>query len=72
MTTKIKIDDKEYDSDNLTEKGKVHLNYLQFTTARLEELTNMQALLQCAKNSYIDNLKKEMLSEKSGFLFGDE
>ena len=72
MTTKIKIDDKQYDSDNLTEKGKVHLNYLQFTTARLEELTNMQALLQCAKNSYIDNLKKEMLSEKSGLLFGDE
>ena len=72
MTTKIKINDKEYDSENLTDKGKIHLSYLQFTTARLEELKSMQALLQCAKNSYIDSLKKEMLSEKSGFLFGDE
>ena len=72
MTTKIKINDREYDSENLTDKAKIHLSYLQFITARLEELENMQALLQCAKNSYIDSLKKEMLSKKSGFLFGDE
>ena len=72
MTTKIKLNDKEYDSDNLTEKGKINLSFLQFTTARLEELTNTQALLQCAKNSYIDSLKKEMLSKKSGLLFEDE
>ena len=50
MTTKIKINDREYDSENLTDKAKIHLSYLQFITARLEELENMQALLQCAKN----------------------
>jgi len=31
----------------------------------------MLALLQRAKNSYMDSLTKEMLSDKAGFLFDD-
>jgi hypothetical protein len=71
MAQKIKLDDKEYEVDSLTEQAKTQLKALQFASHRLEELSNMQALLQRAKKSYIESLKLEMLSEKSGFLFGD-
>ena len=72
MSQKIKLDDKEYDVENLSDQTKATLALLQFATTRMQELTNMQALLQRAKNSYVDSIKKEILSSKSGFLFGDD
>ena len=72
MGQKIKLDDKEYDVENLNDKAKATLASLKFATTRMQELTNMQALLQRAKNSYVDSLKMEMLSSKSGFLFDDD
>ena len=72
MGQKIKLDDKEYDVENLSGQAKATLASFQFATTRMQELTNMQALLRRAKNSYVDSLKKEMLSSKSGFLFGDD
>ena len=68
---KIKLEDKEYDIEQLSEAGQSQLRALKFVTERIEELNNHQALLQRAKNSYVDSLKKEMLSDKAGFLFGD-
>jgi hypothetical protein len=29
-------------------------------------------LLQCAKNSYVESLKKEMISSKSGFMLDED
>jgi hypothetical protein len=72
MGQKIKLEDKEYDVENLSDQTKATLALLQFATTRMQELTNMQALLQRAKNSYVDSIKKEILSSKSGFLFGDD
>lgn len=71
MAQKIKIDDKEYDLDNLSDNGKATLMSLQFATQRIQELNNMQALLVRAKNSYMESLKKEMLSKKAGYLLDD-
>ena len=71
MSTKFKLDDKEYEIDNLSDTSKKTLLSLQFTTQRLQELNNMKALLQRAKNSYVDGLKKEMLSNKAGHLFDE-
>ena len=71
MSTKFKLDDKEYEIDNLSDTSKKTLLSLQFTTQRLQELNNMKALLQRAKNSYVDGLKKEMLSNKAGYLFDE-
>ena len=71
MAQKIKIDDKEYDVDNLSEKGRATLMSLQFATQRFQELNNMQALLVRAKNSYLESLKKEMLSSKAGYFLDD-
>lgn len=71
MSKKFKLDDKEYEVDNLSDASKKTLLSLQFTSERLQELSNMKALLQRAKNSYVDGLKKEMLSNKAGYLFDE-
>ena len=72
MGLKINLDGNEYDVENLSDQAKATLASLEFATTREKELKNMQALLQRAKNSYVDSLKKEMRSSKSGFLFGDD
>ena len=68
---KIKLGESEYDVKHLSPKGMETLKSLEFVNARLLELENMQALLQRAKNSYGESLKKEMLTHKSGFQFDD-
>lgn len=72
MGQKIKIDGMEYDADNISDEARKHLVTLQFTASRLQELKNMQALLMRAKNSYMETIKKEILSEKAGFLLSDD
>jgi hypothetical protein len=64
MAQKIKLEDKEYDIEQLSEAGQSQFTALKFVTERIQELNNHQALLQRAKNSYVDSLKKEMLSER--------
>ena len=71
MGTKIQLDGKEYDSDGLSEVGLQTLSLYRFVVAREWEITNNLALLKCAKNTYLGNLKKEMISSKAGFLFDD-
>lgn len=72
MSQKFTLDNKEYDIDTLDESSKAKIASLNFVSAKIQELTNMQAVLQRAKNSYVDSLKKEMLSDKAGFLFGED
>ena len=72
MGQKIKINDKEYDVENLSDQSKATLVLLQFSTMRMQELNNMKALLQRSKNSYLESLKQEMLSSKSGLLFAHD
>ena len=72
MGQKIKIDETEYDVDKISDEARKHLIALQFTTSKLQELKNMQALLTRAKNSYMETIKKEILSEKAGFLLNDD
>jgi hypothetical protein len=72
MGQKIKIEDKEYDAENLSDQGKATLVSLKFATMRMKELTNMQALLMRARNSYVESLKQEMLSSKAGFLLEND
>ena len=67
----IRLDDIEYDVKNLSGQATAALARLQFTAIRMQELNKMLALYICAKNSYIKDLKREMLSNKAGFQFGD-
>ena len=72
MVEKIKLSDIEYDVQNLSDKAKILVNNMQFITKRLNELNNMQALLTRAKISYIESLKKEIISKKAGLSICDE
>ena len=55
-----------------SDEARKHLIALQFTTSKQQELKNMQALLTRARNSYMETIKKEILSEKAGFLLNDD
>ena len=72
MAQKVKIGEVEYNIDDLSEAAKAKVVSLHFADSRLRELTNMTALLQRAKQSYIDSLKREMISDKAGVLFEEE
>ena len=67
----FKLDDKEYYIETLSESAKTRLTLLKFATERFDELNNQRALLQRAKQSYINSLKREMLADKAGILFDE-
>lgn len=71
MGEKLQLDGKEYELDDTNESVKAKLASIQFVTEKIQELNNMQALLNRAKNSYIESLKNEMISKKAGFQLED-
>ena len=72
MANTIKLDGQDYSTENITEEGQALFALLQYTNTRVKEIDNMSALLQRAKISYIDSLKKEILSNKTGLLLDDD
>lgn len=72
MDQKIKFNGDEYDVENLSDRALATLASLQFATTKMQELENMRALLQRAKNSYIKSIKQEMVSSKAGLLLEDD
>lgn len=71
MRKTLKLDGVEYETKNLSDNSKKHLELIEFIANRVKDLKNTQSLLQRAKTSYMDSLKKEVLSKRSGF-FSDE
>jgi hypothetical protein len=69
---KIKIGEQLYDPDQLSDTGVQCLSSMEFADKRIRELQNFFALLTRAKNSYISEIRNEMLSSKSGFIIDDE
>ena len=65
---KMKIGEEFYDIDQLSEKGTQYLSSLEFSDARIKELKNFSAILLRAKNSYIKELRSEVLASKSGLI----
>ena len=59
MTT-IKIDNKEYDLDTLSDECKAQLASIQFVEQELARLQAKTAALQTAKNAYIQGLHKSL------------
>ena len=68
----INVDGEEYELDSLSKKGKDNVLALQFTTNRIHELESLRAVLQRAKNSYMESIRKEIISDKAGYLFDNE
>ena len=66
MSTKIKIDDTEYDLAELSSEKKSVVDKYIYASNRLEYLNKMIKHLERAKESYINNIKAEVLSNKAG------
>ena len=54
----IKIDDKDYELDALSEEAKVQVASLQFVDAELQRINSQAAVLQTARNAYANALKE--------------
>lgn len=76
MTQKIKFDDVEYDVDQLSDSAKKLLSLYKHANAQYQEAVNMRAIMTRAKNSYLSELKSEMVQGKTGLdlsdLFSDD
>ena len=56
----IKIDNKEYDVDTLSEECKAQLASIQFVEQELARLQAQVAVLQTAKAAYLQGLKASL------------
>ena len=56
----IKIDNKEYDLDTLSEECKAQLASIQFVEQELARLQTQAAVLQTAKAAYLQALKASL------------
>ena len=63
---KIKLDDIEYNSEDMTENAKAQLVSLQFTDAQIRKLKQEIAISETARQAYIAVLKREI--KESGIL----
>lgn len=71
MVKTITIDKKEYVIDEKNEKLIEIFDSLQFTTARLEELLNVQNIFHLQKRSLMEKLQKSIISNKAGVILDD-
>ena len=62
MTT-IKIDNKEYDFDKLSEETKAQLISMQFCDQELQRLQSQAAALQTARQAYAKALQASLAAE---------
>ena len=72
MAQKFSLEGIEYDVNNLNKMARMSLSKIEFIIARMEELSNFHSVLQNSKNSYIESMKKEIISKKSGFLLEED
>ena len=56
----IKIDDKDYELDNLSNEATAHLASLQFVDAELQRLNAQAAVLKTARNAYSKALNEAL------------
>lgn len=59
---KIKVDDIEYNTEDLSENGKAQLASLQFLEVQMKKIEAEIAVYQTARNTYIAALKSELAS----------
>ena len=62
----IKIDGREYDTENISEEAKAQLGSLQFCELELQRLQVETAAYQTAKMAYARALKEAIESSSSG------
>ena len=71
MIDRFELEGKEYKVEDLSENGRRNLDLLQFCVKRENELSKLQVLLNRSKKSYLDELKREIVSAKAGLLLDE-
>lgn len=59
---KIKLDEIEYNTEDLSERGQATLKSLQFLETQMQKLRNEIAVYQTAQQTYVAALKAEIQS----------
>ena len=62
--TVIKIDEKDYELDSLSEEAKSQLAMLQFVDAELQRASAQTAVLQTARIAYSNALKEALIEHQ--------
>ena len=62
--TVIKIDEKDYEFDSLSEEAKSQLAMLQFVDAELQRVSAQTAVLQTARIAYSNALKEALIAHQ--------
>ena len=60
----FKFNDKDYDSEKLSDKGKIYLGRLQNIQVRLQQITLENADISVLQNHYSKLLKEELPKEE--------
>ena len=60
----FKIDNKDYDSEKLSDKGKIYFGKLQNLKSKLQQITLEVADINVLKKHYSELLKKELPKEE--------
>ena len=60
----FKIDNKDYDSEKLSDKGKLYLGKLQNLQVRLQQITLENADISVLQKHYSELLKEELPKEE--------
>lgn len=72
----FRLDGKNYQASDLSDEGRFQLERLLFVRGNINLLKNKIALMSKAKNSYIDDLKSDIVESRSGLdlglLFSDD
>jgi hypothetical protein len=63
MNQKFKMDEIEYDLNQLNDNAKAQYASLQFLSAQMEKIQAEIAVYQTARNAYVAALKAELSSE---------
>ena len=58
--TKISINNKEYDFEQLSKEAQAQVTSLQFVEAELQRLQAQEAVLRTARNAYSRTLQEEL------------
>lgn len=72
MGNKFKIEDKEYDIENISAKALNIYRMVEMCTTILDEKHKVLLCFEKARNNTIDTLKKQVVAEKAGLLFDEE
>ena len=64
--TIIKIDDKEYDSSQISKEAKDQFDRLRFVEAELQRLQAQAAVLQTARGAYLGALRQALSALPAG------